>query len=390
MKVLLIATYAGMTGASFSLLGVVKHLTMAGHTVKVVLPAHGKLEEHLQQQNIACQVIRAYPWVETPQNMGTLKKKCFWKIKQWHNAMAEKKIEAMIRQEGFDVVHINAFTAGVGSLAAKRTNTPLVWHIREFVTDDLGKAFWQKDEAMRRLATADRVIAISHSVRQRFEALSPDAHIVTIYNGIDPQPYLQLAPYEIFSRPEVKLMVAGRIVPEKGQRETIEAVAMLRKRGYTQLRLDLVGGYTETEYVRSLRTYIQAEGLEDVVRFCGNSNRMAEAWHSADIAVVSSKFEAFGRVTAEAMMAGALVIGADTAGTKELVGTEYGLLYRQGSAEAMAEQIAYAVDHAEQMRGVAGCAREYALSHFTAQRNAEEIMAVYQQITTEKKAWMSC
>lgn len=383
MKVLLIATYAGMTGASFSLLGVVKNLTVAGHTVKVILPAHGKLEEHLQQQNIACEIIRSYPWVETPQNMASLKKKCFWKIKQWYNANAERKIEKRLQSEKFDVVHINAFTAGVGSLAAKRTNTPLVWHIREFVTDDLGKQFWQEKKAMRRLATADRVIAISDSVRQRFQTASPDARIVTIYNGIDPQPYLQLTPYEIFSRPEVKLMVAGRIVPEKGQRETIEAVAMLRKQGYTQLRLDLVGGYTETEYVCSLRAYIQTEGLEDVVRFCGNSNQMAETWHSADIAVVSSKFEAFGRVTAEAMMAGALVIGADTAGTKELVGAEYGLLYRQGSAEALAEQIAYAVDHPVQMRGIAEHAREYALSRFTAKRNAEEIQEVYQQVVTE-------
>lgn len=385
MKILLIATYAGLTGASFSLLGVVNQLTMLGQNVKVVLPAHGPLEEHLKQRNISYEVIRSYPWVETPQNMRRFKKKCFWMIKQCYNKIAERKIEKLIRREKFDVVHINAFTAGVGSLAAGRTDTPLVWHIREFVTDDLGKQFWQEETAMQRLANADCAIAISESVRERFMKGSPSAQIVTVYNGIDPKPYLDLETREIFSGSDIKLMVAGRIVPEKGQREVIEAVSQLRRRGYTQLKLDLVGGYSETEYVRSLRDYIRSEGLEDAVRFCGNTDRMAETWNTADIAVVSSKFEAFGRVTAEAMMAGALVIGADTAGTKELVGSEYGLLYQQGSAESLAEQIAHAIEHPEQMREIAKRACEHSLSRYTAEQNAKAILDIYRKVTMEKK-----
>ena len=38
-----------------------------------------------------------------------------------------------------------------------------------------------------------------------------------------------------------------------------------------------------------------------------------------DIALVASCSEAFGRVTVEAMLAGMLVIGADVAGTSELI-----------------------------------------------------------------------
>lgn len=385
MRILFIATYSGMTGASFSLLGLTKQLKSFGNDVKVVLPSHGALEQYLKKENIPFEVVKSYPWVETPQNMKSCKKKIFWKIKQVYNFIAEWKFKKIFKTEKPDIVHINALTAGCGSLAAKRLNIPLVWHIREFVTDDLGKKFWQEATVMHRLAQADCAIAISQTVRERFMKKSASANIVAIYNGIDQTCYNKLEYREILSKSEIKVMVAGRIVAEKGQKEVIEAISILRKQGYTQIKLDLVGGYTETEFVKSLRSYIERENLETIVNFCGNRNNMAETFNSADIVVVSSKFEAFGRVTVEAMMAATLVIGADTAGTKELIGSAYGLLYHQGNAVNLAEKIEYAIENKVKMREIAKNARDYAMSRYTAERNAKEIFDIYKKVITEKK-----
>ena len=103
-------------------------------------------------------------------------------------------------------------------------------------------------------------------------------------------------------------------------------------------------------------------------------------YKKADSAIVASKAEAFGRVTVEAMMAGTLVIGANTAGTKELIGENYGLLYEQGNAIDLADKIIYAMQNSEKMSLIAKNAREYSLQRFSAGRNAREIFDVYETI----------
>lgn len=57
------------------------------------------------------------------------------------------------------------------------------------------------------------------------------------------------------------------------------------------------------------------------------SDKVKTLMHKALALVVASKAEAFGRVTAEAMFAGCLVIGRNTAGTKEQF--DNGLLFSQ-------------------------------------------------------------
>ena len=57
--------------------------------------------------------------------------------------------------------------------------------------------------------------------------------------------------------------------------------------------------------------------------------------------------EAFGRVTAEGMMAGKIVIGSNTGGTAELIGRneQRGYLYIWNNPDELAEKIKYVISH---------------------------------------------
>ena len=65
-------------------------------------------------------------------------------------------------------------------------------------------------------------------------------------------------------------------------------------------------------------------GLKEEVTFLPYVNNLTELRENSDFALVCSRMEALGRVAIEAMLAGLPVIGADTGGTKELIGENRG------------------------------------------------------------------
>ena len=125
--------------------------------------------------------------------------------------------------------------------------------------------------------------------------------------------------------------------------------------------------------------------LERHVIFAGFTENMEEVWRNTDLCVMCSRAEAFGRVTVEAMLAGAFVIGANTAGTAEIIEDQKsGLLYKQGDPGDLALKIMYVLQHKEWARQIAAVGQKYAREKFSAQRNAEEIVGVYQDVLKER------
>ena len=100
-----------------------------------------------------------------------------------------------------------------------------------------------------------------------------------------------------------------------------------------------------------------------------------------DVELVCSRAEAFGRITAEAMMGGMPVIGSDTGGTPELIREgETGFLYEYGNSEALADRMAFFIEHPEAITMMGHKAQAYALQNFTIERCVKEIMDVYREV----------
>lgn len=379
MNVLYIATYEGLSGASYSLIGMIKELRKIGINPLVVLLKDGKLRPKLEENNIPYIIIRGYPWVIAENKRNNLKNKVFWMIKRIINCIADRKISKVIRYNKIDIVHINAFTASVGLKAAHKNNIPCIWHIREFVEEDLKKVFWNKNRAIKYLATADQSIAISKSVYEKFKKQSPSSNIKVVYNGVLNKDYQEARKNKIFEETPIKILISGRIDPGKGHEELIDALQQLVAKG-VNVRLRVAGVSQSKEYEAYIKKKVNNLNLEQNITFLGFRNDLPDLYKDSDITVVASKAEAFGRVTVEAMMAGSLVIGADTAGTKELIQQDYGLLYKQGDSTDLVNKILYALEHKDEMRIIANTARNYALQYYTAERNAQEIFELYEMV----------
>jgi glycosyltransferase involved in cell wall biosynthesis len=130
------------------------------------------------------------------------------------------------------------------------------------------------------------------------------------------------------------LVFAGRLVPQKALGVALRAVA--RNEG---VRLLLVGDGPERAKVEALAREV---GLDGRARFLGARPRAAvfELLRAADASLLSSHWESFGLVVAEALAVGTPVVAAAAGGVGEVLDDgRNGLLVPAGDVDALAEAI---------------------------------------------------
>lgn len=173
--------------------------------------------------------------------------------------------------------------------------------------------------------------------------------------------------------------MVGSINKSKGQIQAIKACQLLKNRNISNFSLSIIG--KTSDYSRSLENYVKENSMEEFVRFLGPKENIEEYYFSSDIVLMCSEAEAFGRVTVEAMMAGCLVIGANSGCTPELIEDGYsGILYKSGDYFDLANKIEFALNNANYVRKIVENGRNVMLRTMTAKENAEKINDIYNQI----------
>lgn len=123
---------------------------------------------------------------------------------------------------------------------------------------------------------------------------------------------------------EVTVAYFGRVVPEKGAHLLIEALNRIRDRPW-QLLMDRFSEYRHP-YVRELSEQIDRLGLRDrVVSFDAPHDEIGQYMNAADVVVMPSVSNArwkeqYGRVAAESMACGRMVVVSSSGALPELVG----------------------------------------------------------------------
>lgn len=177
-------------------------------------------------------------------------------------------------------------------------------------------------------------------------------NITRIYNGIDKDMFY-CPEHRIFKDDVVRFICVGAITEYKGQKQLVEACCKLKEKCKQQFKLLLVGN-DGGEYAKDIRAYISENGLNDCIEILGRRDDTSELFKNSDIAFVCSRSEAFGRVTVEAMMSGCLVIGANNAGTSELINNgEDGILYEVDNSEDLCSKIQWALDNKDSSQQIA-------------------------------------
>lgn len=162
--------------------------------------------------------------------------------------------------------------------------------------------------------------------------------MVTIYNGVDTDKFIFSPSSRIRMRKELNIannvkvfLAVGRLSPAKDYPNLLKAFSKVMNRD--ALSMLLIAGMGPLE--NSLKLYAKELGEEKNVRFLGVRNDVSSLMSLADIFVLSSKYEGFGLVVAEAMACERVVVATNCGGVAEVLGTE-GILVPTSDADELA------------------------------------------------------
>ena len=154
--------------------------------------------------------------------------------------------------------------------------------------------------------------ATKRTVLQQNPNLFPSDKIKVIFNGIDCSTSTEKS-----STPHKPIVIGnvGRLVYQKGQDLLIDMVARLKSRG---LEFSvLIGG--DGDLMTTFQKNINERGLNDIITLRGYVSDTAAFLDEIDIFVLPSRWEGFGYVLAEAMLAGKPIVAFNVSSNPELV-----------------------------------------------------------------------
>jgi glycosyltransferase involved in cell wall biosynthesis len=366
---------ANLGGAELALAEAIDGLSSRGHEVHVVLPKDGVLQGRLLKA-ASVTVLHWNAWVNAPSRWAGIR----WLI--YDIRRAAPAVAAKFRHLAADVIVTNTVTVPVGGFAAWQARTPHLWFLHEFGTLDHRFSFLLG----RRLAFSviDRlstIVAVNSEALRRFAARRIRARKLRVVRYAVDVPEI---PSKVDSEGTFRLVLCGFKSPGKGQAEAIQAVSILARRGIP-VELELIGG-GDVAYEGSLRNLSSDLGVADRISFVPFQSCPFELIARADVALMCSVAEAFGRVTVEAMKLGKPVIGAAAGATAELVRPGWnGLLYRSGDPEHLAEKIATLWHDRVLTRDLGEQARRWARETFTLPAYTDQLEAALTDSINESR-----
>jgi glycosyltransferase involved in cell wall biosynthesis len=368
MKLLFVAHQGDLGGATTPILEAIDALAPRGHSFAVLMPEAGSLAAALDARKV--------PWgtVPLPQWCSTKGRRRFRDIVD--NFRAFMPVRTAIRAALPDLVISNSITIGVAARACVTLEQPHMWWIHEFATEDHNLHFDYGDRLTSRIASRSciRAFANSGAVAAKFAGWFGANRVGRVDYYIRNVPPGEAPAFEPAGA--FHLALVGSLNPQKGQDDAIAAIGRLAAQGRdVHLHLYGTGG---RGYTARLKAAAETQGVGARVHFHGHVADVPARVARANAALVTSRCEAFGRVTVEAMRACVPVIGSNSGGTPELVTDgRTGLLYPPGDAGALAAAIARLMDDPALARRLAEGGRDWATPRFGEAQFADALEAQF-------------
>lgn len=382
MKVLYMTHETELNGAQKSLLEFLPVLREKGVEPIVVLPGQGRLKEELDKIGIDTQIVSYRVCVYFKEQ------KCGFRYYMNYvigNCAAVWKLIQIIRKENIAIIHSNSLAVDVGAIAAFLLRRLHVWHMREYLEEDFGFRTIMPSLDDYLIKKASCCIAIAKGIKRKYER-KYCISAVLMYNGINSLNYYSEIRAMNTNGNDMKLLLAGSLIKGKGQRDAINAVKILSQKG-RGVRLYIVGDGVP-DYTLNLKKYVEKNNLHENVIFVPYIADLRQMRRECDAVLVCSRMEAFGRVTAEAMMAGKIVIGASTGGTAELIGDheERGYLYTWGNSQELADKIDYVRTHPDEVYQKEKEAQKFIVSLTDMETYTERLAHIYRSFLSHSNS----
>jgi glycosyltransferase involved in cell wall biosynthesis len=380
MKVLYVDHTTLVSGAQRSLLELLRGLPDDVEPVLASPP--GPLQEAAEASGVRHVPIRAtagsmklHP-VHTVRAVGEL-------------AAIARQLRRLARAEDADVLHANTLQAALAAGLTRRTGgPPLVVHVRDCLPDG------RSGRLIRRWigSTADELISISHYTADCF---GPPADLV-IANAVDFERFDPGRVDSVAVRRELGLdpsapvlTVIAQITPWKGQRDAIEALALLRSE-HPGAQLLIVGEtkftfaatrYDNVAYLAELHDRVAAHDLGDSVHFLGEREDIADVLAATDVLLAPSWEEPLGRTIMEGLAMAVPVIATNVGGPNEILddGSD-GLLLPPREPERWAAAASSLLFDPDRRRAMGERGRAKALRRYGRGEHGARVAEVYRRL----------
>jgi glycosyltransferase involved in cell wall biosynthesis len=169
----------------------------------------------------------------------------------------------------------------------------------------------------------------------------------------------------------------GRLSPEKGCIYLLEALSLLKKKGYNN-KLLIVGDGPE---MNNIKIKVIELGIENMVNFAGWQSNTAAYYSQMDIVVVPSLSESLGLTILEAMSYRKPVIATRVNGVPEIVHDgETGLLVPPASGFDIALAIERLIKDPNLCEYLGSQAQNYVFKYHTIDKMTADTLAAYREI----------
>ena len=317
------------------------------------------------------------------------------------------RVALACRRAGYDIIHIHNFTGFVPLFRRLNPKARLVLHMNGEWLSQL-----DHDRMDACVAQVDLVLGssnhITNLVRQRFPHHAAKCH--TVYNGVDVEAFSPR--YTTADGPArgadagtpPRLIFVGRLSPEKGLHDLVDAYALLRPR-HPALELQLVGppgvipleyivGVSDDELVRGLARFYDGDYLEglrarvpsehvDGIEFTGARphDEVVSRVAAADVLVNPSYSESFGMALVEAMASEVPVVATIAGGMPEIVEDGVsGRLVDRGDVPALADAIGEILADRDRAEAMGRAGRRRVVDRFSWEAVVETLWPHYQSL----------
>ena len=381
MKILSISNTADLYGASRCLERVFGLLVREGHEIHVVIPHEGPIVPQLQADGIHVHIhprLSIVDRAEMKSAFGILRFLMGFPI-------SVASIMRLILKHDVELIHTNTVVLPAGSLAAKLTARPHVWHVRELLAE-FG-ALWKPYQRYMS-ATSNAIVAISQCTRDQFDpVVRAKVHIV--YDGLNENvafvdPSRRDDFRSAFPADQILIGCVGRIkFHRKGQEILVQAAALLKDK-YPWAHYVLVGSPSpgNEHHETRLRNLVRTLEVEERFTFFGDSADPISLFAALDIAVIPSvQTEPFGCVVIEAMSAGTAVVGSNCGGIAEqIVDGVSGLLFAPGDAPALAAALERLIEDPVFRRRIADGGLDRVRTRFQLETTCRDLASVFSSV----------
>lgn len=361
-------------GASRALITLIEDLKKDCNIYVVVPFKKAKIINELKRLDV--NVINCfYSWWQYPKELGLFKKIVF-KFLYRFNFVGKFILKRKIRKLNIDIIHSNTSVIDIGSIIAHELNIKHIWHFREFTGKHLDFVCG-KEKAYKYINDSkDRIVYISKAIRDFYEKYINKELGVLIYDGI-PKKYEIDKKYK--KKSIITFLLASTLEKNKGQELCLKATYILKKDNINNFKLLLAGG-NPSGYLDHLKDLIEKYNISNNVEYIGFVNNMNELRKNVDVELMCAPREAFGLVTAEAMLAGNAVIGSNSGATKEIVKDGItGYLYNYEDASDLAKKMKLIIENPGDIKkfGIEG--KKRILNNFSSEKNYKKILTLYKE-----------